>query len=123
MTDRIRPGERVSARAMKRLMPPHRICRWLGHTREQYIGRQYLDRRGNLRPVYYARCTRCGISDAAEVYAAGLLERLRWFNLRMWWLNKCGDVRGWFCTTCFDCGKPERRLGRRVGDHRGCIPF
>lgn len=101
------------------LMHPIRICHLIGHRRESYIGRHVLTRRGHLRPIHYSRCIRCGTSDGGEVYREGLLERLHWRRIRgAWWRLRTSRR-----VICHDCGKPERRWWRSVGDHRGCIPF
>ena len=111
-------GERVGG-AM-RLMQLRHICRLIGHRCESYIGGWYTDRRGRQREKWYRRCTRCGTSDGGEVYREGLLERFTWWRIRAWPWRVREALR---TRICVYCGKPERRLGRKVGDHRGCIPF
>lgn len=96
------------------LIPPHRICRILGHRREGYNAGVYTDRRGRRRERWHLRCTRCGTSDGGEIYRQGLLE---------WVMRKLRRFREWHCTICHACGLPERRFGKSVGDHSGCIPF
>ena len=102
---------------------PHRICHLIGHDREPYMAGYYTDRRGRQREKWYRRCKRCGTSDGGEVYAEGLLERFTWWRIKSVWWRRRDASRKWWSSTCNDCGKPERRFGRRVGDHRGCIPF
>lgn len=101
------------------------ICRLLGHSREPYIGHQRLGRDGRLHPIWYARCKRCGTSDGGEVYREGLFERWRWYRFRWWLIERPKKIRRWIRTDCEDCGKPEVRFGRRVGEHDNCvvIPF
>lgn len=95
------------------------ICSWVGHAHESYKGGVYFDRGGRMRDKYYSRCTRCGC-DSAEVYTYGRLEQIghRWRDLK-------ADFRHWRGTACDDCGKPDSRFGRAVGNHDHCdqIPF
>jgi hypothetical protein len=34
----------------------------------------------------------------------------------MWWSKD-------YFKKCSDCGKPEKRFGADVGDHKDCLPF
>ena len=109
--------------AMNSPIPPHHLCRLIGHRRESYIGGTYTDRRGRQREKWYRRCKRCGTSDGYEVYRPGLLEAFTPYELRCRWWRIRDAIRGWWRSTCHDCGKTERRFGKSVGDHDGCIPF
>lgn len=107
-------------------IPPHHICRLIGHRRESYVGGTYTDRRGRQREKWYRRCTRCGTSDGGEVYAEGLLERFAWLRIRQAWRSLVARARLWWREDCWDCKRPVRRFGRAVGRHENCgdeIPF
>ena len=101
------------------MISPRRICRLIGHKPKYHEGPRYL-RNGRWRTPSYTRCERCGTSDGYEVHRAGLLERFAWRRIRAWPWRAREAMR---TVICIDCGKPERRLGRKVGDHRGCIPL
>ena len=100
-----------------------RICRLIGHDREAYVAGWYTDRRGRRRERWYTRCKRCGASDGGEVFRDGLLERFAWWRLVRPFRQARGAVGSWIRLDCHDCGKPEVRFGRDVGDHGGCLPF
>lgn len=95
-----------------------RICRLIGHRRESYRSGFYVDRRGRTRERYSSRCVRCGSEDGC--YDEGVLEawQRRWWGVRE-------DLIRWRLMKRSCCGKPLKRFGRPVGDHRECddIPF
>lgn len=95
-------------------------CWLLGHKRESYVYRRYIDRRGREREKWGSRCIRCGTSDAGTVYEPGLIERLRDA-----WRERRAAFARWRLTKCSCCGKPLIRFGRQVGNHGDCddIPF
>ena len=47
-------------------------------------------------------------------YEPGAWERL---------LFRLHCARRWVLTWCWGCGKPERILGRKVGNHWACFPW
>lgn len=107
------------------MIPPHRICEWIGHDREGYDAGFYTDRRGRRRQRWHQRCKRCGPSDGGEVFNEGRLERFRRWRIRRALREMTTRWRSWWRYDCDDCHKPSVRFGRPVGDHDQCdqIPF
>lgn len=107
------------------MIPPHVVCRWLGHDRETYAAGFYLDRHGRHRTKFYSRCKRCGTSDGGEVFNEGIFERFRWRRIRKaaWRFRRSFGL--WAYDKCGECGKTQTICGRHVGDHSNCneIPF
>jgi hypothetical protein len=106
-------------------VPPHRLCRLLGHTRKTNREGEYTDRRGRLRDRYRTRCTRCGSSDLGTIYERGLVEMPDWWMIQARLRGIPARVAGWWRTDCTVCRKPNIRFGRAVGRHEDCdeIPF
>jgi hypothetical protein len=110
---------------MADLIPPHVICEWIGHKREEYHAGYYFDRRGRERTRWHQRCKRCGTSDGGEVFNEGRLERFRVWRLRGALRRAIILFHMWRREDCDDCHQPIVRFGRSVGDHKNCsdIPF
>lgn len=92
----------------------------------EYIGGYYTDRRGRQREKWYSRCKRCGTSDGGEVFREGLLERITWRRFCSAVADRFLGTQLWWRTDCWDCKRPIRRFGRKIGDHENCrddIPF
>lgn len=98
-------------------MKPSTICAIRGHVPESYVYGQRLNKWGRLTDKWGSRCKRCPLTGP-EVHRPGLLQKLphAWRGLKAWLR------RNWF-RRCFDCNQAEVVLGRRVGDHDGCLPF
>lgn len=107
----------------KCLIPPRRICEWIGHDREGYDAGYYTDRRGRRRQRWHQRCKRCGTTDGGEVWNEGHLGRFRGWQIRSAIRQRMTLLRLWWRDDCDDCHKPCVRFGRRVGDHSQCNPI
>lgn len=100
-----------------------RICHLIGHRRERFMAGHYWDLRGRQRERWHSRCTRCGTTDGGEVYREGLLERFTWWRVRSAAYRARERLKVWWRSDCDDCGKPDQRCGRPVGNHRDCDPI
>jgi hypothetical protein len=102
---------------------PSIICRAVGHKRERYLAGYYQDRRGYPRERWYSRCVRCGTTDGGEVFREGWVERLT-ISRALWRVREArGSFAAWRRSDCEDCGMPNQKYGRPVGDHSKCNPI
>jgi hypothetical protein len=94
------------------------FCAIVGHDR-RYRQTQYI-RHGRWHNGSRCSCIRCGTQDSATLHRSGTLEYVA--NWRYHLGEILHPLRAWFSEGCVDCGKPCRRLGRKVGDHHDCTP-
>lgn len=81
---------------------------------------------------YNPVCNHCGMHDYYDsIQCDPGYSHAKWydcyeFNLRHWWYIIEFRFNQWlqnYSRKCCDCGKPERRFGKDVGDHSNCLPF
>lgn len=101
-------------------------CRLLGHRCHSYVYGHRRGRDGRMRDAWGTRCTRCGM-EGPDCWAKTPIERLvdGWWRVRRAPRAWAHAVRRRWHRDCAVCGEPERRRGRRVGEHRVCdeVPF